>query len=123
MRAADDTATDRDPAAGSGRSDLLHPPGSGSGGVVAAPPEVLLRLLFILHRGFVEARNLGYAGRSEQIAELADAMEVLPGELLKWDERSMELVRFALKNYEDKFPGCRYDYSPYLDRWPVPDRY
>ncbi len=84
---------------------------------------MLLRLLFILHRGFVEARNLGYAGRSEQIAELADAMEVLPSEILKWDDRSMELVRFLLKNYEDKFPGLRYDYSPYLDRWPVPDRY
>jgi hypothetical protein len=123
MRAADDATADRGAASGVAEADGIDPVGSGAAGVVAAPPDVLLRLLFILHRGFVEARNLGYAGRSEQIAELADAMEVLPSEILKWDDRSMELVRFLLKNYEDKFPGLRYDYSPYLDRWPVPDRY
>jgi hypothetical protein len=81
------------------------------------------RLLFILHRGLTEARNLGYAGRSEQVAELADALELLPGLLLRWDGESMSLLRHLLKTYEDKFPTGRYDYTPYLDRWPVPDHY
>ncbi|MGL6095348.1 MAG: hypothetical protein ACRC7O_06060 [Fimbriiglobus sp.] len=85
--------------------------------------DIVTRIHFILHRGFVEARNLAYDGRTEQLADLADAMELIPSLLNRWDEDSLEMVRFVLTNYEQKYPTGRYDYSPYLDRWPVPVRY
>ncbi len=86
-------------------------------------PDLHRRLLFILHRGMVEARNLSAAGRCEQVSDLTDALELLPGLMLRWDDRAMESVQFALKTYEDKYPAGRYDYTPYLDRYPVPESF
>jgi hypothetical protein len=43
-----------------------------------APPEVQARLLDVLHRAFVQARNLALAGECRQLAELADVFEVVP---------------------------------------------
>jgi hypothetical protein len=81
------------------------------------------RLLYILHRGMVEARNLSYAGHSEQVADLADAMEYLPILMLKWNQHSdsWEMVRHVLKTYEDKYPTGRYEYTPYLEQNPLPE--
>lgn len=82
------------------------------------------RILFILHRGFTEVRNLALIGGStEQIADLADALEIIPGMLLRWDADQWDMLRFVLKNYEDKYPTGRFDYTPYLDRYPVHDWY
>src|SRR5262245_52204882 len=37
------------------------------------------RLLYVLHLGLAEIRNLALAASQQQIADLADAMEILPG--------------------------------------------
>jgi hypothetical protein len=87
------------------------------------PPDLRRRLLFILHRGLVEARNLAFAGRTEQLADLADALEILPCLMLRWDDQQMAMVRFVLKNYEEKYPVGRFDYSPYLSEYDVPDQF
>jgi hypothetical protein len=73
------------------------------------------RLLFILHRGLVQTRNLALAAQNEQIADLADALEILPGLLDRGDENDLETVRFALRNFQDKYPGSAYDFLASLD--------
>jgi hypothetical protein len=86
--------------------------------------ELTRRVLFILHRGFVEATNLAYDSRHAQIADLADAMELIPRLIPRLDqEGAVEMLRFVLTNYERQYPTERYDYSKYLDEWPVPDQY
>ncbi len=82
------------------------------------------RLLFILHRGFVEIRNLaGSPENCQQISELADALELLPRFVTQCNQEELEVVRFVLKNYETKYPRRFYDYSKYLDQETPPDRY
>src|SRR5438309_1325473 len=86
-----------------------HPPGP--------PPE---QLLYILHLGLTEIRNLALAAKHEQIAELADAMEILPGIIkesidLRFEpiheviEEHLEHIRFVLKTYQDKYHSA-FDY-------------
>ena len=81
------------------------------------------RLLYILHRGFVQVRNLALAEGNTQIAELADAMEIIPTLMDRWDEEHLELIRFALKTYEDKYPGGTYNHVADLTTHEVPQRY
>jgi hypothetical protein len=81
------------------------------------------RLLFILHRGLVEIRNLALAAGHEQIADLADALEILPRMVEHWDQEKADLAHFVLRNYEGKYPVRSYDYEAYLDRFEPPDRY
>ena len=68
------------------------------------PDDIKLRLLFILHRGFVEARLLAGADKSKQIFDLADALELIPGMLKDWHDGDLEQVRSLLKTYQDKYP-------------------
>ena len=93
--------------------------------MIATQQNLKKRLQFILHRGFVEIRNLAYGGNNhEQIAELADAMEILPRYLDDCSEEDLEMVRFVLRNYEGKYPLRCYDYLKILEG-PAepPDRY
>lgn len=87
--------------------------------------ELTRRLAFILHRGFVEVRNLaGVPGYERQIHDLADAMELLPRFLSKEPtEEDLEMIRFVLRDYEKKYPKGRYDYLAYLDQYEPPERY
>lgn len=73
------------------------------------------RLLFILHRGLVEARLLAQGKNIEQLFGLADALEIIPGSIDRWDDRNLEDVRYCLKNYRDKYPSPSFDYVRYLD--------
>jgi hypothetical protein len=83
------------------------------------------RLAFILHRGFVEVRNLaGLPGYEQQIHDLADAMELLPRFLSKEaTEDDLEMIRFVLQDYQEKYPTGRYDYLAYLEKCEPPERY
>ena len=42
------------------------------------PPENQPGLLRVMHRAFVQARNLALNGECQQVYELADAFELLP---------------------------------------------
>ncbi len=86
------------------------------------PPDLAKRLLFILHRGLTEVRNLAGEGQ-EQIAELADALEILPGIIDHWEDNHLERIRFVLRTYEDKYPRRAYDYLAYLEKYEPPERF
>jgi hypothetical protein len=81
------------------------------------------RLLFILHRGLVEARLLAQGKKMDQLFDLADTLEIIPGFADRWEDRNIEAVRFALKNYRDKYPSLSFDYLRYLDVDPVPEHF
>lgn len=75
------------------------------------PPEnIKLRLLFILHRGFVEARLLAGANKNKQVFDLADALELISGMLKNWHDGDLEQVRLLLKTYQDKYPTGGFDF-------------
>jgi hypothetical protein len=63
------------------------------------------RLLEVLHLGLVELRLLALAGKGEQVADLADALEIVPRYVEECDAEGVELIRFVLKNYEGKYPN------------------
>ena len=68
------------------------------------PLDVKLRLLYILHRGFVEIRLLAMSNKSGQVLDLADALELIPGMIKNWHEADLDQVRSLLKTYQDKHP-------------------
>jgi hypothetical protein len=85
------------------------------------PDDIELRLLFILHRGLVEARLLAGANKSKQVSDLADALELIPGMLKDWHDDDLDQVRLLLKTYQDKYPVDGFNFFARLgDRDPLP---
>ena len=80
-----------------------------------APAVIQTRLLHILHRAFVQARNLAQGGDCRQLYELADTFEVLPELMTQWDEKTLSQVRGILAEYEAGHPRCGYEYLSLLD--------
>jgi hypothetical protein len=79
-------------------------------------PEVMCRkLLYLLHRGFLESRQLAQRNRQQQLYDLADALEPLPGFLAEWREEYLGLIRSNLEAYQHKYPGAAWDYLVLLD--------
>lgn len=87
------------------------------------PPALARRLLYILHRGLVEARNLALSHGHKQIAELADALEIMPSLMDHWQDENLVLIRSILETYQKEFPGGGYDYLQYLEQVDPPDRF
>jgi hypothetical protein len=81
------------------------------------------RLQFILHRGLVEIRNLALGQGNKQIADLADALEILPSLMDRWEDQHLELIRSILETYQSEFPGGGYDYLGYLEKYDTPERF
>src|SRR5688572_4350269 len=78
-------------------------------------PQLSSRLLYILHRGFVEARLLASelpASKENlrQIFDLADAFEPLPSYLKNWQHSHVETIREILSDYQRKYHGASFDY-------------
>jgi len=80
-----------------------------------APTVIQARLLRILHRAFVQARNLALGGDCRQIYELADTFEVLPELMTNWDEATLGRVRYLLAEFEASHPQSGYEYLSLLD--------
>jgi hypothetical protein len=80
-----------------------------------APAVVQAKLLHVLHRVFVQARNLALRGECHQMYELADTFEVLPELMRRWDETTLERIRSILKEYESAHPQSGYEYMSLLD--------
>jgi hypothetical protein len=80
------------------------------------------RVLYILHLGLVEIRNLALTAGQQQIADLADAMEILPGLLDKGGSEDLELIRHVLKDYQEKYRS-NYDFPRRLEEFEVPERF
>ena len=60
------------------------------------------RLLFILHRGWVEARLLAQRKRFDQLYDLADALEPVSGYMNDWKDEDLESILFNLATYQKK---------------------
>ena len=58
-----------------------------------------------------------------RIADLADALEILPGMVENWNADHSEMAHFVLQNYQSKYPGRAYDYVSQLERLDVPERF
>jgi hypothetical protein len=85
--------------------------------------EIRRKLLFILHRGLVEARLLAQAKKHDQLFDLADAFEPIPAYMDNWQDSHLEAIRFNLGNYRNKYPNPSFDYLRYLDIDPTPPRF
>jgi hypothetical protein len=80
-----------------------------------APPVVQARLLRVLHRAFVQARNLALSGDCRQLSDLADTFELLPELMAHWDETSLDRIRRILADYQSEHPQSGYEYVSLLD--------
>jgi hypothetical protein len=80
-----------------------------------APSVIQVPLLHVLHRAFVQARNLAMGGDCRQLYELADTFEVLPELMAHWDETTLGRVRTILAEYEADHPQSGYEYLSLLD--------
>ncbi len=80
-----------------------------------APAVVQTGLLRVLHRAFVQARNLALKGDCQQLYDLADTFEVLPELMACWDESSLGQIRGILSEYESNHPQSGYEYVSLLD--------
>jgi hypothetical protein len=69
----------------------------------------------------MEIRLLGWEGKAEQAADLADAFHYLPGKLWS-DEFSFGFFRKFLEDYQQQYVGrTRFDYVKWLDRIITPE--
>ena len=80
-----------------------------------APAVVQGGLLRVLHRAFVQARNLALKGDCQQLHELADTFELLPELMARWDESTLDRIRNILSEYESNHPQSGYEYVSLLD--------
>ncbi|GEM_PF-7086947 len=80
----------------------------------AMPTILQQKLLVILQRCFHEMRNLAPTATSQQVHDLADAVEILPSLMLRWEEGNLEITRAALGVYQSKYAGA-YDYLSILN--------
>ena len=62
------------------------------------------QLCDLMHRAFVALRNLGYGGKHEAIAELADVFHNLPQEMFREEVWDWNLLEAGLRSFEEKFP-------------------
>jgi hypothetical protein len=86
---------------------------------MSAPTDLERRLLFVLHRGLVESRLLAQAGKQQQMFDLADALEPLPGWLASWKDEHLDAVRENLRVYAGKYPEA-FRYLDFIDNYDPP---
>jgi hypothetical protein len=80
-------------------------------------------LLFVLHRGLVEARLLAQSDQYAQAFDLIDALETLPGMIASDRQIPMDLVRFNFSKYKAKYPQSSFDYLKYLEDVTLPSEF
>lgn len=79
------------------------------------PPAVQARLLRVLHRAFVQARNLAQKCDDRELYDLADTFELLPELMGRWDGTTLERIRGILAEYHSGHPQAGYEYLSLLD--------
>src|SRR5437773_10262365 len=79
------------------------------------PAAVQTGLLRVLHRAFVQARNLALKGECQQLYDLADTFELLPELMAHWDDTTLARIRTILTDYDSSHPQSGYEYVSLLD--------
>ena len=67
-------------------------------------------LLYLLHRGLVEIRNLCLSHNTKQAADLADALELIPGMLNNWREGCPDEIADIFARYQNKYPESGFNF-------------
>jgi len=83
--------------------------------------DLLRRLLFILHRGWIEARLLAGNQNSQQLFDLADTLEIIPAALSRWKDNDLKVIRAALETYKTRYPDTTFNYIDYLETLQPPN--
>lgn len=83
------------------------------------PGDLQRRLLFLLHRAWVEARLLAIGQKTQQVQDLADAFEQLPGWLSAWQPEYLDHLRENLTLYRSKYPES-FEYIDFIDKHEPP---
>ena len=73
------------------------------------------KVCYILHRGFVESRLLALQAKHQQLFDLADAFEQIPGFMADWNDDRLEAIRSNLRIYQCKYPPSTFDYLGILE--------
>jgi len=82
------------------------------------------KLLYILHRGWVEVRLLAQKNSITRIFDLADALEPITGYINNWKDEDLDAIRFNLTNYQEKYEKANcFDYVAVLDAEDPPQRF
>jgi hypothetical protein len=69
----------------------------------------------MMYHAFVEIRALGWSGRGEEAADLADAFHNLPHDVYRYGGWDANGFRAALRDYQQKYSNTM-DYLGMLDR-------
>jgi hypothetical protein len=80
-----------------------------------APAVIQAGFLRVLHRAFVEARNLALKGDCQHLYDLADTFELLPELMGNWNESTHARIRSILAEYQSNHPQSGYEYVSLLD--------
>jgi hypothetical protein len=92
--------------------------------MILTQPSLRKRIQYIIHRGFIEIRNLALTEWRQQVHDLADAMEILPRYFDECSEEDLAMVRFVLQDYRNKYPQSTYRYLEILEgNSEPPERY
>ncbi len=85
--------------------------------------KMLRRMLFVLHRGLVEARLIAQRDACTQLFDLMDALDPLPGYLNEWTDENLDYIRSNLVAYTDKYGRGSFDYPAYIDQHEPPESF
>jgi hypothetical protein len=87
--------------------------------MIEPPEQIKRRLLFIVHRAWIETRELAKQNKSEQLYDLADAVHSITSYMSHWKDENSESIRLNLKTYCVKYPESakRFQYMEFLDQW------
>jgi hypothetical protein len=78
------------------------------------PAAVQVSLLRVLHRAFVQARNMAMSGNTRHVCDLADTFEVIPELMANWDDTTLQRIREILAEYQSAHADCGYEYVSLL---------
>ncbi len=73
------------------------------------------KVCYVMHRGFVESRKLAQQAQDQQLFDLADAFEQIPGFVPDLNEECLDQIRSNLGLYQKKYGSKAFDYLGILN--------
>jgi len=67
----------------------------------------VIRVLDVLHLGFVKLRNQALEAGHQQMADLADTMEIIPVLMSRGSAADLDMIEWVLNNYQEVSQSLR----------------
>lgn len=83
--------------------------------IEAFDAQLLRRMVFIVHRAWIETRLLAKSDKGQQIYDLADVMELVSSVISRLTPEGFLVICDALDKYEKKYPDA-FKYLIYFDK-------